>query len=186
MMHPQSRHALTARASGLNPDSINFLTAALKFVFSWIALTPIAIIVSGKLIAHIPVFRLQGQDEQRFGLRLPGVIHFVAKGDEVVFGFAIFIMEFFILSLIAGQVIYGIVKSRFGVDLGQFNSICTFSAFSSVILSAFLLLLIFICSTIRRRSDPVQQEYESKLSGLTRGRGPVKDADAPDAYGGGQ
>ena len=50
---------------------------------------PIAVIVSGKFLAHIPTFELTGQDEQQFGVKVPGVIHLVAASDEVVFGFAL-------------------------------------------------------------------------------------------------
>ena len=190
MRLPLNRHAVAVKFTGSAPGSVDYLSDSLKFVFSWIALLPIAIVVSGKLIAHNPAFKLSGQDEQKFGLRLPGIIHFVATGDEVVFGFALFITEFFFFALVAGRAIYGIVKSDFGVDLGQFNSLCAFSAFSSVIVSGLVLLFIALNGTMRGKNDPVLQEHASELDRLTRGRGPVtrkrRGANSPAAHGGGK
>jgi hypothetical protein len=156
----------------LGSNSINLLSDALKFIFSWVALLPIAIIVSGKFIAHIPAFKLTGQEGQMFGVRLPGVIDFVAKGDEVVYGFGLFIAEFFIVAIVAGHAVYNLVESDFGINLGQFNAICAFSAFSSVILSGLLLFGLAMSGRIRNRSDPIIQEHAAELDSLSRGEPP--------------
>lgn len=174
------RYPRAALARGGTEGGINLLSDALKFVFSWVALMPIAIIVSGKFIAHIPTFKLTGQEDQMFGVKLPGVISFVAKGDEVVFGFALFISEFFIIALVAGHAIYKLVESDFGINLGQFNAICAFSAFSSVLLSGVVLLGLAISGKIRRRSDPILQEHATELDNLSRGER-LNAPDDPDA-----
>jgi hypothetical protein len=167
------RVVLFARSIGAvtnRPSSIAPLNDALKFIFSWVALMPLSVIVSGKLLAHIPAFRLAGQEKQDFGLRLPGVIRFFASGDEVVFGFGLFLSELFILSLVAGHGIYKLFRSDFGVNLGQFNSLCAFSALSSVVFSLLILIVALIVTRVRRASDKSLKEYDETIDKLTRGR----------------
>lgn len=69
-------------------QSINLLDDALKFVFSWVALTPIEIIISGRYFGQL--FRLPGRRRQFFQVSIPRVMSIGAQHDEVIFGFSLF------------------------------------------------------------------------------------------------
>lgn len=184
MMLPLSAYAPADGTTNSDQWSIGTLTDGLKFIFSWIALLPISIVVSGKLIAQIPAFKIfffEGNDE--FGLRVPGIMRLVARNGEVVFGFTIFIIEFFALAMIAGRWVYRTVKIGFGIDLGQFDSICAFSALSSVVLAGSLFLIVAIGGAIRR-NDPWQKNYEEAI-GLAQ-KSQEKAEDPPVEDGGEQ
>jgi hypothetical protein len=177
MMLPLSMYAPADGVTDSGQWSISAVSDELKFIFSWVALMPISIVVSGKLIAQIPAFKIyyfQGNDE--FGLRVPGLMRLVAQKGEVIFGFTIFITEFFSFAMIAGRWVYHTVKIGFGIDLGQFNSLCAFSALSSVVLTWSIFLIVAVGGAMRR-NDPRLKDYEDAIN---RARGKhEKDEDPP-------
>jgi hypothetical protein len=124
-----------------NENSIPLLEPAIKTIFSWIVLMPIAVIVSGHLLSQI--FRLQRPDQQQyFRIPIPRFIEIRADGDSVILGFTGFFITLLILSTLSGKAIYGIFKEQFGIDPGQFNALCVFSALSTVLWSAILYLIL--------------------------------------------
>ncbi len=79
---------IAGRGSGGTQQSINLLDDALKFIFSWIVLMPIAIIISGRYLGQL--FKLPGRRKQFFQISIPHVISIRAQDDEVIFGFSLF------------------------------------------------------------------------------------------------
>jgi hypothetical protein len=157
---------LRAEGAYVSFRDLNIVSAVLKFGFSWLGMMPAAIAISGIFIRHIPGCQLTDQKHHLIGIPLWPVYRIRATGDEVVFGIGLFIAEFFLLGLTLGRQIYAIVRSGFGLDLGQFNSICAFSAFSSVLIS-FLALMIYLGgSHVMRRTDPALVSHTKKIGAI--------------------
>jgi hypothetical protein len=155
-----------AALPNLTSGDVSLVDSVLKFSFSWIGLMPAAIAVSGILLRHIPGCRLSHQEHHLIGIPLWPVYYIKATGDEVIFGIGLFITEFFLLGLTAGHQIYSIMRAGFGVNLGQFNSICAFSAFSSVILSFIVLMMFLGGHRIIQQHNVEAKQYVETMTSL--------------------
>ncbi|MET1072535.1 MAG: hypothetical protein ABWY11_07815, partial [Umezawaea sp.] len=57
----------------------------------------------------------------------------------------------------------------FGIDPGQFNALCVFSAFLSVALTSFLLVVVRVAGHLRSRSEAASKnKYEAMIEELQR------------------
>lgn len=121
-----------------NDDYIATAEAAIKFIFSWVILLPIAIIVSGKFLTKPVSFSVNSK--QLFKIEI-GILTIQATDEEVILGFAGFIITLFASAMYSGKGVYELVKAGFGIDPGQFNSLCIFSSFSMVVWSCALLII---------------------------------------------
>lgn len=149
-------------------SAIDTITAVVKVLFSWVLLLPIAVIVSGKLLAR--TFRLPRQTGQDFNIRIPGVLRVRARNEEVVLGFALFLSLFFITSVFAGKAVYKLSTESFGVDLGQFTALCVFCSFEAVILTCFLLSITSLNSArlAHKKKDPIVEERDSQVQDIAK------------------
>jgi hypothetical protein len=147
-------------------DPTELLTDGVKLLFSWVILMPIAVIVSGKLITQL--LRIPGQRGQSFQIKIPYLIALKAHNDEVILGFTLFIAALATTGFVAGRAVYRIFSAGFGIDPGQFNSLCIFSAFLSVVISGLVFALTRLAGQLRRRSDPVLREYDRTIDELAR------------------
>ena len=95
---------------------------------------PVAVIVSGKMLAIR--FRLTVQDKQWLKIPLPYVAKIQATGAEVILGFSGFFLTLFVITVPAGRIVYEMFRYQFGIDPGQFNSLCIFSSFATVVWSS--------------------------------------------------
>jgi hypothetical protein len=113
-----------------NPtDAIQALKAVLAFILSWIGLTAISIIISGKLIARrIPLGFLE---EDVFNINLI-FFKLKSKGDEVSLGLIVFISNLGGWVIFGGPSAYEFFKIHAGIDVGQWNSLCIISSFASI------------------------------------------------------
>ena len=137
-----------------NDKYITAATAVIKFIFSWVILLPIAIIVSGKFLTKSVNFAVN--TKQLFKIEF-GILKIQATDEEVILGFAGFIITLFVSGIYGGKDVYELVKGRFGIDPGQFNSLCIFSSFSMVVWSCFL---FFITELARHFfSEPREKEF---------------------------
>lgn len=115
---------------------------AVKFIFSWVILMPIAVIVGGKFLSQVlPQFT---GAKQLLRIAVKGIMEVAATDNEVIYGFGGFILTLFIVSVYGGNEVYPLVKSKFGIDPGHFNSLCVFCSFANVVWS----FGIFIMNTI--------------------------------------
>lgn len=135
-----------------------YLESSLRFLFSWMALMPIAVIVSGKITSA--TLKLPRQSRQLFRITIPKVFNLEARGDEVVFGFATFFVNFLVIAALAGKPAYQMFTDRFGLDPGQFNALCILSSFTSVTASILLVSATRIFGRLRSRTDASAREYE--------------------------
>ena len=147
-----------------NGSNAEIYESVIKIVFSWVILMPIAVMVSGKLMAQ--TVKLSGQHGQLFQISIPKVIKIRANNDEVILGFGLFIVLLAIDGMVAGQVLYRLIVTNFGIDPGHFNALCIFSAFASVFLSGFVYGLSGCVALLRRRGDPQLRKYEQTIERL--------------------
>ena len=112
-------------------------------LFSWAVLMPIAVIVSGKLLAKPIKFSVDSEQSFKISIKL---LNIQATGGEVILGFTGFFITLFGFGTFGGKEIYNLVKDNYGIDPGHFNSLCMFSSFTTVIWSAAVFLLYYMLS----------------------------------------
>lgn len=159
---PVQVDALSAAASSVGSGSLALLATALKFVFSWIILTPIAIIVSGKMLAHR--LMLEPGSKQLFSIRIFRILTVEARNEEVVLGLTGFLVTLLVVGAAGGARAYALFREHFGIDPGQFNSLCVISALFLVVW-AFAVYLM--AKPFRVRADSrLQEEHAKKIRDL--------------------
>jgi len=139
-----------AKTNALGSSNFSLLESAIKFIFSWVALMPIAVIVSGHFLSQ--VFRLnRSRNPQFFRIPIPRVIEIRADGDSVLLGFSGFLITLFLVAVLAGKAVYELFKMQFGIDPGQFNALCIFSSLATVLWSSVVFLI---------RRGPIKETQE--------------------------
>lgn len=141
---------------------IDQLLIVLKTIFSWIVLMPIAVIISGIFLSK--PFKLQVDSEQKFRIPIPRIFHLQATGGEVILGFAGFIITLLPVSLIGGQSVYAFFRVQFGIDPGQFNSLCILSSFITVV---WAVLLWLINEARAKTPDPLAEKRDQQIMQLS-------------------
>lgn len=146
--------------------SAAWLEPLIKSVFSWVVLMPIAVILTGKILAKL--IRFSVGTKQLFRIPLKHVV-VQATGGEVVLGFAAFIVTLLLMGVIAGPGAYELVKKNYGIDPGHFNALCMLSSFVSVAVS----FGIFLLGRLLHRWISLgfianQAEYERTIERLAR------------------
>lgn len=119
--------------------SIEQIIEVVEAVFSWVILMPIAVIISGKLVAETTI--RSSKEEDFFTINLM-FFRIRAKGDEVMWGFAVFILVMGLTVGFGGPAAYDFFKLNTGLDIGHWNSLCVIAAFFSVIISLALWLAV--------------------------------------------
>ena len=124
---------------------------------------PVAVIVSGKLLSQR--FKLDVGDAQLLRIPIFGLLVIQAGGAEVILGFSGFLLTLFFLAVLAGKTVYALFCYQFGVDPGQFNALCVFSSFATVVWSVLLYLL-----TVSRTGvlDSVKKEHDALIQALSK------------------
>ncbi|MFB2827684.1 hypothetical protein [Aeromonas veronii] len=140
------------------------LQAILESVFSWILLASISIITSGWFLAH-PISNTIATD-QKFVINLIA-LKIQATGSQVILGFAGFIITTLLSGVMAGQWVYTLVKDNFGIDPGQFKSICMFSSFLTVAWSFAFFIIYYLFNLNRPSFVENKEKYESQLERLS-------------------
>lgn len=138
------------------------LEDSIKTIFSWVILMPIAVIVSGKLLSQR--FKLASGSTQIFRISIIGLFEIRADDDEVILGFSGFFVTLFLVAIIAGKLIYERFKLQFGLDPGQFNCLCIFSSFATVVWSFALYLL---AGATKGPMGPVRNEHAELIEKIT-------------------
>lgn len=167
---------LTKSTNGAS-SQIDYATAVLSFIFSWVVLMPIAVIVSGKLLSKRVQLRVKS--EQLFSINLLYILRIRAQDDEVILGFTGFIVILLLVGLVAGPQSYTVVKSNFGIDPGQFNSVCLMSSFLTVACT----LMLYICAPVivydgEPENGPTQEEYDRTIEQVASKKSGEGNSDA--------
>lgn len=147
--------------------SLEYVASALKFIFSWVMLMPISTIIGGKLLAQ--VLKVQFRSTQLFKLSIPRMFTVQASDNEVILGFTGFIITLVAIALPVGPRAYNIFRSQFGIDPGQFNSLCVLSAFADVTWTFALFLLLFLAGKVKSATpDPISVERDKLIDKLAK------------------
>ena len=142
------------------------LEKAIKFIFSWVVLMPIAVIIGGKLLAQ--VLKLNVRSTQLFRIAIPRMFEIKATDSEVIMGFTGFIITLVFIAVPAGPKAYNLFRTQFGVDPGHFNSLCVLSSFATVIWTFALYLLLLLTGKLREATpDPIATEHEELIDRLS-------------------
>ncbi|WP_394167499.1 hypothetical protein [Photobacterium piscicola] len=147
---------------------ITIVESALESVFSWIFLASISIITSGWFLAH-PISQTIATD-QKFVINLL-VLKIQATGSQVILGFGGFIITTLLSGAVAGEWIYELVKISFGIDPGQFKSICMFSSFLTVAWSFFFFIIHYWLNMSGSDFVDDKKQYADLLGRLSRSQG---------------
>ena len=135
-------------------DAIDIFAKYVGFVFSWVVFLPAAVIFSGMFLAAI--IPMKGVKKTLFKIPLV-IFKLEAHNDEVVLGFTAFLLVFAFVAFTGGETFYRYTATQFGMDPGQFHTLCFSSALFTLGLSATLWLL----SQFRRLPE-IEQELEVK------------------------
>jgi hypothetical protein len=150
--------------SSVAVDPIDLLAKALVFIFSAPVLGAIAVIISGNFMSKLRCLTVTS--DQAFKIPLLAILKLQASGAEVILGFAGFIVTLLIVGTMAGQPAYAMFRSSFGVDPGQFNSLCILSSFETVY---WTFLLYLIGEFVKIRPDPIAKEHDRMINQISSG-----------------
>jgi hypothetical protein len=161
-------------ANILEPNNNSYASGAeavIKFIFSWVMLMPVSVIISGKLLSE--VLKLRVRSKQLFGIerRVAGVsFEIQATDNEVILGFTGFIITLMVIAVPLGHRAYDLFREQFGIDPGQFTSLCILSSLSTVIWTFILYVIQTVSGKIgKTTTDPVAAEHKELIGMLSRG-----------------
>jgi len=138
-------------------------SGVLKFIFSGLLLAAASIVFGGQWLARC--LHLPRDPKAKFTISIPRVLTIEATGHEVGLGFTGFIATLLVISMSAGAQAYQLTKDRLGVDLGQFNSLCVLSAFTMLVWSSLVLILIV---QPWKSPDPLLEKQRQRLDRVDR------------------
>lgn len=141
------------------------MTEALKFIFSAIVLTAIAIIVTGIMLGKI--INLRANEKNKFRVKVPYVLSIEASGGDLVLGFGAFLITMLMTALCAGHWARPIVSWCLGLDEPQFRCVCYLSSFTTVTLTFALLILTTVVFRGKIVSVPNNDDIIAKVSRST-------------------
>jgi len=150
-------------------DGQESLTTAVKFIFSWVILLPIAVIVTGKLLNQR--MKLQAGSGQLFRIPVKGVLTIQSTGAEVILGFACYLILMLGIGALVGAHVELWVKQQFGIEPGQFYALGFVTSLGSVALS----FAIFLMTKNRpseaqeqrlKRHDKIVDELTERQTGI--------------------
>jgi hypothetical protein len=152
--------------AGKDSTEYGWVSDAADTLFSWAVLMPIAVIVSGKLLAK--TIKFSADTEQSFKISIK-LLKIQATGGEVILGFAGFFITLFCFGTFGGKEIYELVKVNYGIDPGHFNSLCMFSSFTTVIWSSLVFLIYYLFSQSSASAfSPNDKEHTKLLENLAK------------------
>jgi hypothetical protein len=160
------------RRLATDASNVARLEDVLKFFFSGLLLAAVAIILGGQWLAQC--LNLSKRSDAFFRVPLPGIFRVEARGNEVGIGLTAFVAVFLLIALPAGEQAYSVVRTRIGIDLGQFDSLCVLSAFVTLVTS-FVVFLVVVRPWIG--PDPLVDEQQRRLENL---ESPVPTPQAED------
>ena len=122
--------------------------------FSAVIIAIIAVIISGRFIARFIEFRSNRDDF--FSLNL-WIFQIAAHRAEIILGLTFFIIMLLLVGFIGGAALYEMVHVSFGVNLGQFNTLCFISALL-LLLGSFTVYIIMHLFAPDRLIDESEHE----------------------------
>jgi hypothetical protein len=143
----------------------DYLSSSVQTIFSFLVAPALAVIVSGILVARrinmsSTRFHLNSPSTAVFGVPIPGIFSFRAVGDEVTWGFALYLINLGGIGVTAGKGAYPFFISHFGVDIGQWNSLCILSSLSSVVIATAIFIFGALSLPVRSQASDRDNQIE--------------------------
>jgi hypothetical protein len=147
------------------------ITNAIAIFFTGPFLAIVAIVACGKWLGML--FALPQPRDDSFGPAIPGFLRFSAKGHEPLLGLTAFILALAIFGLTVRGRIGPFVKNDFGLNIGQFVSLCFVSSISILALAAatFLAKQAISLPLFHRNSLAAEQQRRIRALPVDRGGG---------------
>jgi len=144
------------------------LIDGIKLVFSSFVLMAISVIIGGKLLGNNLMLPVGDADDDFFDIRIPYLFRLRGTKSQVILGFTAFVITLVVVGFGGGKSVYESFKNNFGLDPGQWLSICTVSAFLTVIWTSlvYVVLLLRLGTGVRNATaDSIIQELGKKGPG---------------------
>lgn len=149
---------------GPKPVSLGNIGQYIRWFFTAGVLSFLSIVISGKLLAHLPCFPtspLKGRQDIYF---LTGIVNVTAHDEEVIAGLAGFISMLLVSGLCLGRVVPSLLSDRFGVKLEVFETHCVFSSFALVFVS--FILKLYYAKLEKPTAGKNPDEYDELINRL--------------------
>jgi len=127
-------------------------------IFSWTVLLPLSVIFSGIFLSNaLPAMKSSQEAKNKFWIPLPPLLNVEARGSEVALGFGSFFVTFIVVTFAGGATFYKYAAQSFGIDPGQFNTLCFASGLFSVAWTSTIWLLVHLIGTPQSITEPEKQ-----------------------------
>lgn len=151
-------------------EILEFLSTCLEFIFSWVVLSAVCVIVAGKLLSRS--FKLRRAGKQLFCVIVPKILRVSAKDDEVIIGFAVYVITFLMVGALFGQDAHNFFSDNFGLTITHWNSL---AILSSMILVTWAVFVHLAHGFIESRRDRRIDEHNQVIQRLGEERGGMED-----------
>lgn len=125
-------------------------------------LTGVGVIISGKLMAYRWPLAMGSDDFFKINIL---ILKLKAGGDQVFWGFTIFVPTLGLVILFGGVSAYNFFKLNSGIDIGHWSSMCAIASFFSVVLSSILALIAPIMTSVPIIKNSERKKQLDKLLG---------------------
>lgn len=170
MDFPASRASEAAANESSNTGAAVTHIAAVFFTGPILAI--VAIVACGKWLGML--FALPQPQTDSFGPNIPGFMNFKAKGPEALLGLTAFILTVAAFGLTIRGHIGPFVKDDFGLDIGQFVSLCFVSSLTILLLAVGTVAIKWVISLPVFHGNSLVAEQQRRIEALPgeRGGGP--------------
>lgn len=152
----------------ISTDSTNtgdMLESATKIIFTGPVLAFIAIVACGKWLGML--FALPRSADDMLGASIPGFIKFKATGQEVLLGLTGFVLTLFVIGVTVRGNIGPFVKNDFGLNVGQFVSLCFASSLAILALAVLTFTGKAVSSLPLFHRNSLVEVQKERLEGLS-------------------
>lgn len=132
--------------------------------FTGPVLAIIAIVACGKWLGMLFVLPRSSDDE--FGPSIPGFLKFKATGQEALLGLTGFALTLIVIGVTARERIGPFVKNDFGLNIGQFVSLCFASSLAILALAVVTFAMKIIISLPFFHKNSLAAEQAKRINNL--------------------
>jgi hypothetical protein len=159
-----SQNDVTGNAATNDPSNASdAVTRFTEIFFTGPVVAIVAIVACGRWLGML--FVLPRQQRGKFGISMPG-INFTATDQEVLLGLTAFVVTVGVLGVTVRGKIGPFVKSDFGIDVGQFVSLCFVSSLIILAIAVAAFAVKLISSARVFHKDNLVAEQQKRIESL--------------------